>query len=118
MIWLWVFLGGGLGAMGRFGLAQLMSRAVGGFPWATLLANAVGALLIGLAAGYVAQRAGLRAFWIVGVLGGFTTFSAFSIETLDLLHQRGAGLALAYVAVTLVLGLGACWVGLRISGHA
>lgn len=104
--------------MGRFGLAQLLPRVSGGFPWATLAANTVGALLIGVLAGYVAQRAGLRAFWIVGVLGGFTTFSAFSIETLDLLQQRGAGLALAYVALTLALGLCACWIGLKVSGHA
>ena len=117
-MWLWVFVGGGLGALGRFGLSQLMPRSAGGFPWATLAANMVGALLIGLLAGYLAQRAGLRAFWIVGILGGFTTFSAFSIETLDLMQQRGAGLALIYIALTLILGLGACWIGLRVSGHA
>ena len=118
MTWLWVFLGGGLGALGRFGLTQLLPRAAGGFPWATLAANVAGGLLIGLVAGYMAQRMGLRAFAVIGVLGGFTTFSAFSIETLDLLNQRGVGLALAYVALTLVLGLGACALGLRASGHA
>ena len=118
MIWLWAFLGGGLGALGRFGLSQILPRALGGFPWATLLTNTLGALLIGFLAGYMAQRTGLHAFWVAGVLGGFTTFSAFSIETLDLLQQARTGLALGYVGLTLLLGLGACWAGLKISGHA
>lgn len=113
-----VFIGGGLGALGRFGLAQALPRAVGGFPWATLAANAIGALVIGLLAGWLANRAGLRAFWIVGLLGGFTTFSAFSLETLDLIDRGALGLAAAYVVASLALGLGACWLGLRIAGHA
>ena len=118
LTWLWVFLGGGLGALARFALGQLLPRIPGGMAWATLAVNLTGAFLIGLLAGYLMARSGLRAFWLVGVLGGFTTFSAFSFETLDLLHQRGAALALTYVGLTLGLGLMACWGGLKISGHA
>ena len=113
-----VFMGGGLGALGRFSLSVLIPRAAQGFPWATLIANALGALLIGLLAGWLAERQGLRAFWIVGLLGGFTTFSAFSLETLTLLDRGSAGLALTYVLASLAIGLLACWLGLRIAGHA
>ena len=118
MTWLFVFCGGGLGAMARYGLSFLVPRTAGGFPWATFCANMVGALLIGLLAGTLLSREGARGFWIVGVLGGFTTFSAFSLETVQLIQQRDMLLALIYVVASVLMGLLACWLGMRMVGHA
>lgn len=98
-----VFVGGGLGAVARFGLSRLIAASVtGSFPWPTLTINLLGALCIGLFAGFEEMRGGnppLRLFLVTGMLGGFTTFSAFSLES-ALLYQRGA-----YVNLGLYLGL-------------
>jgi CrcB protein len=116
--YLWVALGGALGSVARFGISGLAVRAFGTtFPWGTLIVNVAGSLAIGIAAGLTstdgrALVAGdARAFVIVGVLGGFTTFSAFSLETFNLARSNGwfaAGTnVLASVAVCLVaVGLG------------
>ena len=118
MSWLLAFLGGGLGALGRYGLALILPRAGEGCPWATLGANLIGSFLIGLIAARVMADETWRVFVVVGLLGGFTTFSAFSYETVGLLQQREIGLAFAYVGASVVLGLGLCWLGMRVSGHA
>ena len=118
MAWLLVFIGGGLGALARYGLTLFLPRGVGSFPWATLMANLIGALIIGLLAAALMNRAPMRGFWIIGVLGGFTTFSAFSLETIQLMEQRELGLALAYVGLSVGGGVAMCWLGLRFSGHA
>jgi CrcB protein len=95
-----VFLGGGLGALARF-LAQL---AVGG-PLATLTVNVAGCFAIGLLAAAIPGHAvHIRLFFMTGLLGGFTTFSAFSLDALGL-WQRAPGPALAYVAASLALSL-------------
>ena len=115
--YLWVALGGALGSMARFGLSGFAARTFGtAFPWGTLIVNVVGSLAIGVAAALVtadgrALVAGdIRAFVVVGVLGGFTTFSAFSLETLALARHSGwlaagtnvvASVALCLLAVSL-----------------
>ncbi|MCJ7421042.1 fluoride efflux transporter CrcB [Sphingomicrobium astaxanthinifaciens] len=108
-----VFLGGGLGALARWGVGKWALAWFGyGFPVGTLAVNVVGSLAIGIAVGAlegVGQPAKL--FFVTGLLGGFTTFSAFSLDTLTLWERGQAGLALAYVAGTLVLSLGACLLG-------
>lgn len=105
----WVFAGGGLGAVLRHGVGALSLRAFGpSFPWGTLIVNVVGSLAMGLLiAGLSALPGGasnsLRLFLATGLLGGFTTFSAFSLDVLTL-WERGAILpALGYVAASLVL---------------
>jgi CrcB protein len=112
---LWVAAGGALGSAARFGLGLLVRRLwPSGFPVGTLLVNVLGCLVIGaLVPSLQRLGEGGRLFVVVGILGGFTTFSAFGLETLQL-AQRGAwGAAAAYVAASLVLGLGAVWVGHR-----
>ncbi|MDP3073173.1 MAG: fluoride efflux transporter CrcB [Opitutaceae bacterium] len=112
-----VALGGALGSV----LRALASVAVpaGRLPWATIAVNVVGSLVIGwLMARFAGQgEADLRtqSFWIVGVCGGFTTFSAFSWQTLAQLQRGAWGLAAANVLLSLVLCLGATWLGWRLA---
>lgn len=114
---LWVGLGGFLGSIGRYllsGYVQHLMRATG-FPYGTLVVNLVGCLLIGFLSQWAGARGFLspeaRLFVFMGLLGGFTTFSTFSNETMNL-WQAGAGAAaLTNVALHVVLGLGAAWVG-------
>lgn len=114
-----VALGGALGSVGRFLLAGWIGRQVGtGFPWGTLAVNIVGGLIMGVLVELMALSwdvsASTRAFLTVGVLGGFTTFSAFSLETV-LLFQRGEmAAAFSYIASSVVLSVGAVWCGLRL----
>jgi CrcB protein len=114
----WVALGGALGSAARFGLSGLIARVWGEtFPWGTLLVNVSGCFLIGFIATLTAPDGrwlvptGLRLFFLTGVLGGYTTFSAFSLHTLSLLQGGEWWRALAN-AVGSVLGcLVAVWFG-------
>lgn len=100
--------GGAIGALGRFGLDQ----AFGFSPWATLCVNVLGCLAIGVAMVRVAHRASAP-FWIAGVLGGFTTFSAFAVDAVLLMLDDSFGWALAYIGATLALALCAVPLGQR-----
>jgi CrcB protein len=114
-----VFVGAGLGGVLRHGVNLAAARILGlGFPWGTLAVNVVGSLLMGALAGWLAVRAGeswtqpVRLFVATGILGGFTTFSAFSLDA-ALLWERGqGGAAAAYVASSLILSLAALAAGL------
>lgn len=117
--YLLVFVGGGLGAMARHGVNRAGLGLLGpGFPWWTLAVNVLGSFLIGLLAGlFGALEAGhhSRLFLTTGFLGGFTTFSAFSLDALTL-WERGAMLqAGLYVAGSVVASLIAVVAGLMIS---
>lgn len=108
-----VGVGGAVGSLGRYGVGVLMARLVGlAFPWATLLVNVVGGLTMGLLTARIGpEHEHIRLLVGVGILGGFTTFSTFSLEAVRLLqHQPGAGAL--YMAASLVLSVGACWMGL------
>jgi fluoride exporter len=118
MTYLWVALGGALGSVARYGCTGLASRWIGAtFPWGTLIVNVVGSLLIGFVAtlfapdGRVLVPPDARAFVTVGVLGGFTTFSAFSLETLNLARGGEWLWAGANVLASVVLCLAAVWLG-------
>jgi CrcB protein len=116
-----VAAGGALGAMARYGLTRLLPAS--GWPWATLTANAVGGLLMGILVGWLAFRSGLhgesvRLFAAVGVLGGFTTFSAFSLETVLMIERRQFALAGGYVAASVVLSIAALFIGLMVARRA
>lgn len=112
-----VLIGGGIGALARYQLGRFTFHSLGGaWPWGTLIANVSGGLLMGLLAGWLAARAqggeAIRLFLAVGVLGGFTTFSSFSLETV-LMIERGQMLgALAYVALSLLGAIGGLAIGL------
>ena len=111
-----VGLGGALGSLARDGLATLIAPARDGFPTATLATNLLGCLLLGLLLVVSENRLPphryLRPFLATGVIGGFTTFSTFAVET-DLLGKDGhAGLAAVYVVASLAGGLAATWAGI------
>jgi CrcB protein len=111
-----VGLGGFVGALSRYGLSGIVHRQVGGsFPYGTLVVNVLGCLAVGGFLHLVEDRSmlgpGARVFLSIGLLGGFTTFSSFGYETVELLRAREAGLAVLNVAGNLVLGLSAVWLG-------
>ncbi|MEL6740011.1 MAG: CrcB family protein [Planctomycetota bacterium] len=124
---IWVFLGGGLGAVGRYGAAIALARpalprpgssqardltTLDLIPLSTLAVNVAGCLLIGVLVPMLAGRPEpWKAALIVGVLGGFTTFSAFGYETLALVQHGRPLLALVYVIGSVLLGVGAVWLG-------
>ena len=119
MNYLIVFIGGGLGAMARHGVGALSLRWWGsGFPSGTLLVNLVGSVAMGMLVEHFALRGGVpataRLFLTVGVLGGFTTFSAFSMEAV-LLYQRGeTTVAALYVIASTVLGIAGLIAGMSL----
>jgi CrcB protein len=104
-----IAIGGGLGALARYGLSGLVQGRGATFPWGTLAVNALGCFLVGLV--FERLSADARAFVVVGVLGGFTTFSAFGHETCELLRGGQAGLALANAGLNLGIGIGAVLLG-------
>src|ERR1700727_105802 len=116
--WLAVAVGGALGSLARFWLAAVMVALTGPrFPWGTLLINILRSVVIGLVAALtlVPERIGmhpdLRIFLMVGVCGGFTTFSAFSLQTLELLQTGDMVPAALYVAGSAMFCVGAGWCG-------
>lgn len=110
MHWLWIALGGALGSVLRYSMQVRMQVAVGGvFPWGTLGVNLIGSAVIGILAGWflVAPFShNLRLFLMVGILGGFTTFSSYSLDILTLLREGHARIAVLYVLASNVGGLG------------
>jgi CrcB protein len=116
MAYLLAALGGALGALARWALGEALPSP-GGWPWATLLVNLTGCLLLGLLIAVVAVRLPEarwpRPFLAVGVLGGFTTFSAFAVEVVEQVDAGAALLAAAYVLASVVGGIGAVALGAR-----
>ena len=114
----WVAIGGALGAVGRYGLAGLVQRAVrSSFPWGTGVVNVLGCLAIGFLMVWLRATeasAGGRGFLIVGVLGGFTTFSAFGWETVALLQEGAWERALLYALGSVALAALAVMVGIAL----
>jgi len=111
-----VAAGGALGSSLRYVLGIVSLHVLGpGFPWGTLLINVIGSFAIGLvgefAIGPHALGSAMRVFLMIGVLGGFTTFSAFSLESLSLVVTRAPIIPFAYVAGSVVLGIAFCYVG-------
>ena len=110
-------LGSALGGLARYLCGVAVSQWSGQFPWGTLLVNVLGSLVIGCFAtltgpdGRLYVRTTGRQFVMIGICGGFTTFSAFSLETLQLLRAHRPTAALAYVLLSILLGLTAVWAG-------
>ena len=117
-----VGLGGFLGSIVRFQLGGwiLQYSAGGRFPWSTFLINVLGCLTIGLLGGLSERRdcfsSDTRLFLFTGILGGFTTFSAFGYEGVHLLRRSEPAMALFYVSMSVICGLAAVWLGVRLTG--
>ena len=114
-----VMILGGIGCLSRYGVGIAAQRLAGGrFPVGTLLVNVLGCFCAGLAAAYFATRGAGREEWriavMAGFLGGFTTFSAFGVQTFDLLRNGRCGHAALNIALSVTLGLLAVWAGYRI----
>ena len=119
-----VALGGGIGALLRYQVGRLLTHWLGptavlSFPWATLAVNVLGSLGMGLLAGWIMKQGSadteqLRLVFGVGVLGGFTTFSAFSLEMMMLMNRGDHGAAFIYGSVSVMAGISALYMGLII----
>ena len=119
---LMVFLGGGIGAAMRHGVNLFSARWLGtAFPYATLFENVTGSLVMGLIAGYFAFKGDapqhLRLFLTTGILGGYTTFSAFSLDVALLTERHEIGLAALYVLASVVFSIGGLFAGLALVRH-
>ena len=119
MLYLIVFLGAGIGGALRHGVNVGAAKLFGfGFPLGTMIVNVVGSFLMGLLAGYFAFRPGIgqqvRLFLTTGILGGFTTFSAFSLDTALLVERHAYGLALGYAVGSVAASVSALFFGLAL----
>ncbi len=115
---LWIFVGGGLGTLARWGASGLIANRLGQtFPWGTLAVNVSGSFIIGLFAtltgteGRFLAPASFRQFFMLGVCGGYTTFSSFSLQTLNLAEDGEWFRAGANAVLSFVLCLVAVWLG-------
>ncbi len=116
--YLWIALGGALGSMARYASTNLVAGWLGGhFPWGTLVINVLGSFVIGIFAamtgpgGRLFVSNDLRLFVMVGICGGYTTFSSFSLQTLDLIHDGAIARAGLNVIGSVGLCLLAVWLG-------
>ena len=128
MLYLWVAIGGALGSVGRAWMALAVTRLTGpAFPWGTILINILGSFVIGFAAGIFQADTrlvipiDLRVFVTAGLCGGFTTFSAFSLQTVDLARdgrwmQAGSNVVLSVVLCVVATAAGYCAAGLMNAG--
>ena len=112
-----VFVGAGAGGVARYGVGHVLARPGSGFPWATLLINVSGSLLITVLTGMMESK-GLTPQWqallTIGFCGGYTTFSAFSLETLAMLQSGHWERALAYALASVLLCVFAAFAGLQL----
>src|ERR1700712_1005333 len=123
--YLFVAAGGALGSVARYGTGVLVGKAWDAtFPLATMLINIAGSLAMGLFIGYLVRttqswQGDARLFVAVGIFGGFTTFSSFSLDAISMLERGEIGLALLYMLVSVLVGIGALYGGLLlVRGHA
>lgn len=116
-----VALGGAIGSVARFKLSGLVLRYSldWRFPFPTFTVNIIGCLIIGILAGLASREgfisADMRVLLFTGLVGGFTTFSAFGLETMVLLREGHIGIAAAYVVASIVVGLAVMWLGFELA---
>jgi CrcB protein len=119
MYYLVVFIGGGIGSILRHGVNVTCARLFSiGFPFGTFTVNITGSIVMGLLAGWFAFRGDAGQIWrlflMTGILGGYTTFSAFSLDTILLFERGQLGLAALYVVASVVLSVGGLFAGLAL----
>ncbi|NQU68047.1 MAG: fluoride efflux transporter CrcB [Candidatus Marinimicrobia bacterium] len=116
---LFVGFGGFIGAVSRYLTSGIVTRFVQhGFPWGTLVVNFLGCILLGIFTGFILEKNvswPLHEFFVIGVLGGFTTFSAFGLETFQMLKTGALETAAVYVVISLATGVTAIGIGLLLS---
>lgn len=114
-----VGLGGMIGSILRYTASLLIKNSAGGFPFATFTVNVIGSFIIGWVFGMSLKEGGItwdwKLFLTTGICGGFTTFSALSLEGVALLQQQRYSIFITYFMTSILLGLGAAWLGLLIS---
>lgn len=116
-----VFAGSGLGGLARYGIESIWTGRTttngdASFPWAVLAINATGSLAIGVLSGMIV-REDMRALLLVGLLGGYTTFSAFSRDVAHMAQHGRWMHAAMYVLASVTLSIGACWLGATLGGY-
>jgi CrcB protein len=118
LAYLWVAIGGALGSVGRYWVSGLVAERFGEtFPWGTILINVTGSFIIGIFAaftdpdGRLLATPGFRQFFMIGICGGYTTFSSFSLQTLRLAQDREWLYAGGNIILSVVLCLVAVWLG-------
>ncbi|HMU10153.1 MAG TPA: fluoride efflux transporter CrcB [Ferruginibacter sp.] len=111
-----VGLGGGLGSVLRYGTSLLLNSKL--FPWGTLAVNIAGSFIIGIVFALSTRQEPLSHNWklflATGICGGFTTFSAFSLENMGLLQSGKYGMAIAYIAASIFFGIAAAFIGYQL----
>lgn len=116
---IYIALGGGLGAVCRHLVGQASYRSFGdSFPYGTMAVNIIGSLFMGLLIGWLLSRDGgdnLKLFLATGFLGGFTTFSAFSLDAINLLERKAYTPFMLYVGGSVIIAVMALWIGLMIA---
>lgn len=115
-----IAVGGAIGTLFRYGLSNAIYASFGrSFPYGTLVVNVLGSLLMGFLFVLLIEKSTFDALWrsaiLIGGLGAFTTFSAFSIETLDLIESGSVTLALMNVFLSVTLCIGAVWIGVAVA---
>ena len=114
-----IAFGGALGTLARYEVAQAIHIAKDTFPWPTFIVNVSGAFVLGVFLTLVLERFPparyARAFFAIGFLGSFTTFSTMAVETVTLVKDDQAVLGIGYVLVSVAVGLGVCWLGIRVA---
>jgi CrcB protein len=117
MAFLYVFLGGGLGSMARFGIAKMLAHYNFTFPWATFIANIFACIILGALTAYAAKNGisdTLRYTFMIGFCGGFSTFSTFSSETFKLIEQGQLPYAFANILFSVFICLLGIYIGIRL----
>ena len=116
---LFVFIGGGLGSICRYIITIILKETNSVYPWPTLLANAIGSLVIGILADQLIRNTSINSsntlFWIIGFCGGLTTFSTFALENLTLFRISGTTSLIIYSSLTYFVSLGMVVLGSSIS---
>ena len=116
---IWIFVGGGLGSICRYAIFVILKQTNSLYPWSTLLANAIGSLLIGVLADQWIRNTSSHSpnslFWIIGFCGGLTTFSSFALENLTLFRISGGVSLIIYTSLTYFVCLGMVLLGTYMS---